>query len=76
MPRRRIVAAPVTLVKRRLGYFIELSRRVDVVILRRGKPIAVLMGIKRYQRLAAAAARRSGSPPSPKHQGKLAKRRR
>jgi antitoxin (DNA-binding transcriptional repressor) of toxin-antitoxin stability system len=34
-----------------------LCRRADVIICRRGTPVAVLLGFARFQRLAEAAAR-------------------
>ena len=58
MPRRKRITVSVTEVKRHLGFYIDLCRRTDVVICRRGIPIAVLISISRYRRLRTAMARR------------------
>lgn len=65
MPRRRLVTASVTQLRRRWGHYLALSRRADILICRRSVPIGVMMSVARYRRLTAAAARRAGQGSSP-----------
>lgn len=65
MPRRRRVSVPITQVRRRLGFYLQLARRADIVILRYGKPVAVLISIARYRKLAAGLSRTTPSRSGP-----------
>lgn len=60
MGKRRIVAVTVTQLRRHWGRCLALSRHADLVIYRRGAPIAVLVSVGRYRRLAAACRRHAG----------------
>lgn len=48
---RRLVRASVTDLRQRWGYYFQLSKRADVVICRRGVPVAMLLSTTRYRRL-------------------------
>ena len=57
MARRRRIGIGVSELRRHFGKYLQLCRQVDIVILRRGKPVAIMVSVVRFQRLAAAAAR-------------------
>ena len=76
MPKRRQIGVTVSELKRHFGKYLLLSRKVDLVIFRRGKPVAVMVGIERFRRLVSAANRggRNKSPRSEARGGPAAGR--
>jgi len=74
MARRRPIGVTVSELRRHFGKYLMLSRKVDIVVFRRGKRVAVMVGIDRFRRLVSAANRGPRLAPqsrrgSPRRQG-------